>query len=182
MCRSERAIAGLATAFEHKENNFLANTETRAIIDGLSVDQSLVELAGLTRRGDGTGAKIAERGADFIGRIRSPSIGEAPARPARTGKPRGGRVFGRRRPGSVGLSGRVVDIRDRAAKMPGDGSAADSPMRFGRKWRLAGRGDCKPAACDPQSAVRCEPAGKPEMAPERLEKIEIALGNGAPSP
>ena len=53
-------------------------------------------------------------------------------------------------------------------------------MRFGRKWCPAGRGDRKPAACDPQSAVRCEPAGKPEMAPERLEKIEIALGNGAP--
>src|SRR5271166_6501252 len=41
-------------------------------------------------------------------------------------------------------------------------SAADSPMRFARKWCLAGRGDRKPAACGPRSEVRREPAEKPK--------------------
>ncbi len=107
-------------------------------------------VAGLMRRGDGTGRKLQSVALTSLTEFPRRQSARVPARPA--GKPRRRPVFGGCRPGSVGLSGRVADARDRAAGTPGD-----------RGEMFAGQSD----------AIR------PEMAVQAIEKPRFAPGNGA---
>ncbi len=115
------------------------------MIEMLSAERSLVEVAGLMRRGDGTGRKLQSVALTSLTEFPRRQSARVPTRPARTGKPRRRRVFGGCRPGSVGLSGRVADARisgrdaGRSERYPrwrvrcdspGNGAASDEKPRF----------------------------------------------------
>ena len=142
-----------STVLEHNKNNFLANNETRVMIGKLSADWSFVEVAGLPRRGDGTG-EIAERGAERVDSIGSRSIRAGPGGPARTGNCDGGEFAATVGPAALGrpAGSWTRALCSSARRTIGKRSAGDSPN-----------------------------ANRPEMAPQVFGKARFAPGTGAPA-
>src|SRR5208283_1594981 len=108
--------------------------ENRAMIDMLSADRSLVMLAGLIRRGDGTGRKLQSVALTSLTEFPRRQSARVPARPA--GKPRRRRVFGAADPARLGSPD---GLRTLATERPGRRAigarcSLGSPMRFARKW------------------------------------------------
>src|SRR5271166_6917975 len=85
-CRSQRAILGLAATVEQTKNNFLAKMENSAMIEMLSAERSLVELAGLMRRGDGTGRKLQSVALTSLTEFPRRSIGAGPRAASQDGE------------------------------------------------------------------------------------------------
>ncbi len=98
-----------AAVLEHNENNFLAKIVTRAMMVKSSGDRSLVEMAGLMRRGDETGRILQGVALIALAEFARHQSARVPTWPGKTGKPRR----------------RAIQAR----------SAVDGPMRFARRWR-----------------------------------------------
>ena len=145
------AITGKVTGLLRRteENNFSTEMETRAMIAKCRPSGSSSRRRP-GRRGDGTERKLRSAALNALTTFPPGQSARVPARPAR--KPRRRRMFSACRPSAARLQGCVAAATDPPGRRraAGERSAADRPN-----------------------------AGRPEMFPQALEKMDSAPGNGA---